>query len=242
MPSSRRVGRGRIYIATGRMSGLRTHGTRLSNSRCFHGSWRGRGRLGDGSYAAYEETDQVRTHNAANEVLTLRVDEDGDGIFTGGGDALREPVFDPAGQLTDDAQRYEYTYSVWGWPVEVSHRGTTDLAKVYRHNALGQIVKATAYQMTVLNGNQPLEPGRDGERSKVALLSTCCDPKRERPPGDHGRSSGRPGSGDRGERREGAHGGTPPRRAETPERFSEPAPRAAGPPGLAEPASCAAPP
>lgn len=139
--------------------------------------------LKTGSFAAYEETDQIPTHNAANEVLTLRVDEDGDGIFTGGGDTLREPVFDPAGQLTDDAQRYEYVYSVWGWPVEVLHRGSGgpgvgDLAKLYRHNALGQIVKATAYAEDLENGGtMPFEPEGDKGRSRVALLSPCRAPR-----------------------------------------------------------------
>ncbi|MCP3996433.1 MAG: RHS repeat protein [bacterium] len=83
---------------------------------------------GDGDYADTDEYDDDREHNDVNEITTRDTNDDETVDYT--------LSFDEAGNLTDDAEEYEYVYDAFYRLREVSDQ-SHDLVAEHRYNGLG---------------------------------------------------------------------------------------------------------
>jgi RHS repeat-associated protein len=83
---------------------------------------------GDGSYGGTDEYDDDRTHNEVNELTGRDTDDNGSDDHT--------LVYDEAGNLTDDGERYKYEYDVW-YRLRKAHNQSDALLAEHRYNGLG---------------------------------------------------------------------------------------------------------
>ncbi len=101
------------------------------------GNW-GREKLdlnGDGDWGDTDEHDDTRTHNAVNELGTQ--DLDSTTGTTGNNYTL---TYDPAGNLTDDAQSYEYVYDAFYRLRKIKNTTTQALVEELTYNGLGHLI------------------------------------------------------------------------------------------------------
>ncbi len=84
---------------------------------------------GDGDFTDAGETDDTRTHNVANEMLTRDTDTNGTANYT--------LTHDAVGNLTDDGQSYKFVYDVWG-RLRMIKNQSNNLVAEYRYNGLNQ--------------------------------------------------------------------------------------------------------
>ena len=98
---------------------------------------------GDGTYTDPDELDEVRTHNAVNELLTRDVDDDSNPDYS--------LTYDEDGNLTDDGEDYEYVYDVFGRLREVRDTSDQSLVAEYRYNGLG--FRIAAHEDTDTDGD-----------------------------------------------------------------------------------------
>ncbi|MCP3936341.1 MAG: hypothetical protein GY708_13325 [Actinomycetia bacterium] len=83
---------------------------------------------GDGDYADTDEYDDDREHNDVNEITTRDTNDDETVDYT--------LSYDEAGNLTDDAEEYEYVYDAFYRLREVNDQ-SQDLVAEHRYNGLG---------------------------------------------------------------------------------------------------------
>ena len=85
----------------------------------------------DDVYTGSGEYDDDRTYNKANELTARDVDDSGVDDFS--------LVFDAVGNLTDDAERYEYVYDALGRLRKINDQASALVAE-YEYNGLGQLI------------------------------------------------------------------------------------------------------
>ncbi len=86
---------------------------------------------GDGDYVDANEYNDDRTHNTVNELTARDTDDNGTDNYT--------LTYDAVGNLTDDAESYEYVYDPFGRLRKVNTQATALVAE-YKYNGLGQMV------------------------------------------------------------------------------------------------------
>jgi RHS repeat-associated protein len=86
---------------------------------------------GDDNWNETNEYDDTRTHNAVNELTARDTDSNSSNNYT--------LTYDAAGNLTDDAESYEYEYDAFNRLREVRNQSATLLAE-YRYNGLGFMI------------------------------------------------------------------------------------------------------
>ncbi len=84
---------------------------------------------GDDNWNETDEHDDCRTHNAVNELTARNTDCDGGNEF-----AL---TYDPAGNMTDDGEHYEYEWDAFYRLRKVKRTDNQALVAEYRYNGLG---------------------------------------------------------------------------------------------------------
>ncbi|KAA3635353.1 MAG: hypothetical protein DWP92_11195 [Armatimonadetes bacterium] len=86
---------------------------------------------GDGDFVDTDESNDDRTHNKANELTARDTDDNGTDDFT--------LTFDALGNLTDDAESYEYEYDGFGRLRKIKDASDSSLIAEYRYNGLGHL-------------------------------------------------------------------------------------------------------
>ncbi|MEE8153797.1 MAG: hypothetical protein V3T53_02430 [Phycisphaerales bacterium] len=84
---------------------------------------------GDNDFVDANEYDDDRTHNDANELTGRDTDDNGTDDFT--------LTYDAVGNLTDDAENYEYEYDPFGRMRKVKNTSTQALVAEYTYSGLG---------------------------------------------------------------------------------------------------------
>lgn len=92
------------------------------------GNWSERSVESDSSHSGPEVDDVRSTHSNANEITTRSFN----------GSSVDPPIYDKAGQMTNDGRHYEYVYDAFGRMVEVKNRSSHASLAVYRYDGLGQ--------------------------------------------------------------------------------------------------------
>ena len=83
----------------------------------------------DNAYTGTDELDEVRTHNAVNELTARDIDSDSTDDYT--------LSYDAVGNMTDDGEDYEYKYDPFGRLRKVNDTGDQSLVAEYKYNGLG---------------------------------------------------------------------------------------------------------
>jgi RHS repeat-associated protein len=86
---------------------------------------------GDDNWNETDEYDDTRTHNKVNELTARDTDTNGTNNYS--------LSYDPNGNLTDDAESYEYEYDAFNRLRKVKNQSSTLLAE-YRYNGLGHMI------------------------------------------------------------------------------------------------------
>jgi RHS repeat-associated protein len=87
---------------------------------------------GDGDFTDAEELDELRDHNAVNEILDRDTNGDSTPEFT--------LAYDAVGQLTDDGEDYKYTWDAFGRMRKILKRSDDSLVEEIRYNGLGFMI------------------------------------------------------------------------------------------------------
>jgi RHS repeat-associated protein len=87
---------------------------------------------GDGDFTDAEELDELRGHNAVNEILDRDTNGDSTPEFT--------LAYDAVGQLTDDGEDYKYTWDAFGRMRKILKRSNDALVEEIRYNGLGFMI------------------------------------------------------------------------------------------------------
>ncbi len=90
----------------------------------------------DGDWSDTDEYNDDRTHNAVNELTARDTDDDGTDDFS--------LTYDAVGNLTDDAEEYEYTYDPFGRLRKIENQGASVVLAEYAYNGLGFMVSELA--------------------------------------------------------------------------------------------------
>jgi YD repeat-containing protein len=93
---------------------------------------------GDGDWGDTDEVDDCRTHNVVNELTARNTN------CTGGNEYSL--AYDPAGNMTDDGEDYEYVWDAFGRLREVRRTDNQALVAEYKYNVT---VRATASPRSV---------------------------------------------------------------------------------------------
>lgn len=84
---------------------------------------------GDGDFVDTDEHDDTRTHNAVNELTARDTDSDSSNDYS--------LTYDAVGNLTDDAEDYEYVYDGWGRMRFIKKTSDSSTVAEYKYNGLG---------------------------------------------------------------------------------------------------------
>lgn len=132
------------YFATGNISG-RTRQEDWILSQV--GNWKNHKRdlNGDNDRADANEFQEDRTFNAVNELLKRELNTDNNNGTTGGTapyDVVYDPLtYDGSGNLTDDAQDYEYVYTAWNQVRKVNRTDDQNPIAEFYYNGLGYLIQ-----------------------------------------------------------------------------------------------------
>jgi hypothetical protein len=84
---------------------------------------------GDGDFVDTDEHDDTRTHNAVNELTARDTDSNASDNYS--------LTYDAVGNLTDDAEDYEYVYDGWGRMRFIKKTSDSSTVAEYKYNGLG---------------------------------------------------------------------------------------------------------
>jgi YD repeat-containing protein len=84
---------------------------------------------GDGDFVDTDEHDDTRTHNAVNELTARDTDSNSSNNYS--------LTYDALGNLTDDAEDYEYVYDGWGRMRFIKKTSDSSTVAEYKYNGLG---------------------------------------------------------------------------------------------------------
>ena len=87
---------------------------------------------GDGDFTDADELDELRAHNAVNEISNRDTNGDSTPEFT--------LAYDAVGQLTDDGEDYKYTWDAFGRMRKILKRSNDALVEEIRYNGLGFMI------------------------------------------------------------------------------------------------------
>jgi RHS repeat-associated protein len=91
-------------------------------------------RNGDGDRIDAGEIDDSRTHNPPNEITDRDIDSDGDTAYD---DVHYDLAYNKRGDMTDDAQYYEYVYDGFGRLRKIKNTSSGALIEEFWYNGLG---------------------------------------------------------------------------------------------------------